>query len=231
MTTRIAVLASGGGSNLQAILEYFDGLGNRRSGDVVLVASDRPSAGALARARQRGIAAVELESRVRPQGVPLAQALDEHAVDLIVLAGFLRLVPIDVVRRYEHRMLNVHPALLPTFGGTGMYGLRVHQAVLDAGVCLSGVTVHYVSEEFDRGAIVAQWPVPVLAGDDAQRLAARVLRVEHILYPRVVDGVAAGRITPSRSLAFPAEADQTAFTLSPRRDECLVADIERLINR
>jgi phosphoribosylglycinamide formyltransferase 1 len=229
VTSRIAVLASGAGSNLQAILDHFDRLGDRRSGDVVVVASDRPSAGALERARQRDIPAVELESRVRPSGALLASVLEDHAVDLIVLAGFLRLVPVDVVRRYAGRVLNVHPALLPTFGGPGMYGMRVHQAVLDAGARVSGVTVHYVNEEFDRGAIIAQWPVPVLDGDDAHRLAARVLRVEHILFPRVVDAVAAGRAA-GRSFA-PAENDPAAFTLSPRGEECLVADIERLFQR
>jgi phosphoribosylglycinamide formyltransferase 1 len=231
VTSRIAVLASGGGSNLQAILDYFDQLGERKAGDVVLVASDRPSAGALSRAKSRGIAAVELENRSRTGGLPLAQVLSEHAIDLVVLSGYLRLVPVDVVRRYDGRMMNVHPALLPAFGGPGMYGLRVHQAVLDAGVRVSGVTVHCVSEEFDRGAIIAQWPVPVLAGDDANSLAARVLRVEHVLFPRVVNAVAAGRITAARPLrGEPAASTHLAFTLSPRGDECLVADVERLIN-
>jgi formyltetrahydrofolate-dependent phosphoribosylglycinamide formyltransferase len=233
VTSRIAVLASGGGSNLQAILEYFDQLGDRRAGEVVAVASDRQSAGALARARSRGIAAVELENPARTGGMPLARVLAEHSIDLVVLAGYLRLVPVDVVRRYDGRMINVHPALLPGFGGPGMYGLRVHQAVLDAGARVSGVTVHQVSEEFDRGAIIAQWPVPVLSGDDAHSLAARVLRVEHVLFPRIINAVAAGRITAARPLGGaggPAAGTHFAFTLSPRGDECLVADVERLIN-
>ena len=230
MTSRIAVLASGGGSNLQAILEYLDQLGDRRAGSVVLVASDRPASGALARARSRGIASIEIENRARTSGVPLGQALDEHGIDLVVLAGYLRLVPVGVVREYDGRLINVHPALLPAFGGPGMYGLRVHQAVIDAGVRVSGVTVHHVSEEFDRGAIIAQWPVPVLAGDDAERLAARVLRVEHVLFPRVVNAVAAGRTIGGRSLTLPSAGDQLAFTLAPREGECLVADVERLVN-
>jgi len=230
VTSRIAVLASGGGSNLQAILEYLDQLGDRRAGSVVLVASDRPASGALARARSRGIASIEIENRARTSGVPLGQALDEHGIDLVVLAGYLRLVPVDVVREYDGRLINVHPALLPAFGGPGMYGLRVHQAVINAGARVSGVTVHQVNEEFDRGAIIAQWPVPVLAGDDAERLAARVLRVEHVLFPRVVNAVAAGRTTGGRSLTLASAGDQLAFTLSPREGECLVADVERLVN-
>jgi len=229
VTSRIAVLASGGGSNLQAILDYFDQLGDRRAGTVALVASDRPASGALTRARAHGIASVALEDRTKTVGVPLGQALDEHRIDLVVLAGYLRLVPVDVVRRFEERLLNVHPALLPAFGGPGMYGLRVHQAVIDSGVRISGVTVHQVNEEFDRGAIIAQWPVPVLAGDDAQRLAARVLRVEHVLFPRIVNAVAAGRITAARPLMLPSHGDHPTFSLS--RDEgCLVADVERLVN-
>ena len=232
MTSRIAVLASGSGSNLQAILEYFDQLGERKAGSVVLVGSDRPSAGALARARSRGIVAVELENRAQTSegGMPLAQALEEYAIDLVVLAGYLRLIPADVVRRYHGRMINVHPALLPAFGGPGMYGLRVHQAVLDAGARVSGVTVHHVSEEFDRGAIIAQWPVPVLAGDDAQTLAARVLRVEHVLFPRVVDAVAAGRGIAGKPLALQKTDTHVAFTLSAAEDVCLAADVERMLN-
>jgi folate-dependent phosphoribosylglycinamide formyltransferase PurN len=91
-------------------------------------------------------------------------------------------------------MLNVHPALLPAFGGAGMYGVRVHRAVIEAGVRVSGATVHFVDEVFDRGPIIAQWPVPVAAGDTAESLAARVLCVEHVLYPRIVTAVAAGRV-------------------------------------
>jgi formyltetrahydrofolate-dependent phosphoribosylglycinamide formyltransferase len=166
-------------------------LGERRGGDVVLVASDRAGAGALDRARERAIDASVLppdDDRM------LERALAEHAIDLVVLAGFLRLVPAAVVRRFRGRMLNVHPALLPAFGGGGMYGARVHRAVLAAGARVSGATVHFVDEEYDRGPIVAQWPVPVHADDTPASLAARVLEVEHALLPRVVHAVADGRI-------------------------------------
>ena len=232
MTTRIGVLASGGGSNLQAIFDHLEQLGERRAGEVVLVASDRPSAGALLKARQRGVPALELASRVRPDAPTLDDVLERHRVDLVVLAGYLKLVPVSVVRRYHGRMLNVHPALLPAFGGEGMYGGRVHQAVLDAGARLSGVTVHFVDEQFDRGAIIAQWPVPVLAGDDASTLAARVLRVEHLLYPRVVNAAAAGHITLDgvRSRGALHGTAQSAFTLLDRDTSCLAEDIDRALS-
>jgi phosphoribosylglycinamide formyltransferase/phosphoribosylglycinamide formyltransferase-1 len=166
--------------------------------------------------------------------------LDEHSVDLVSLAGYLRLVPLDVVDRFRGRIVNVHPALLPAFGGTGMFGARVHQAVLDAGATVSGVTVHFVDQAYDRGPVIAQWPVPVLAGDTAASLAARVLRVEHVLYPAAVNAVAAGRIAlaadgtvqriaASRSPhAFDAN-DDLAFCLSPSPGPRLASEIARAI--
>jgi formyltetrahydrofolate-dependent phosphoribosylglycinamide formyltransferase len=189
--SRIAVLASGGGTNLQAILDHFDHLGDARSGDVVVVASSRPDAGALRRADARAIPTALLATEKRPGGARLGALLTEHRVDLLVLAGYLRLVEPEVVRAFDGRILNVHPALLPAFGGTGMYGHRVHEAVIASGTSVTGVTVHTVDEEYDRGRIIAQWPVPVLPGDDAATLGARVLRVEHVLFPRIVDAVAA----------------------------------------
>jgi methionyl-tRNA formyltransferase len=124
--------------------------------------------------------------------------LQDAAVSLIVLAGYTRLVPATVVRAFEGRVLNIHPALLPAFGGTGMYGTRVHAAVLASGATVSGATVHMVTEEYDRGSIIAQWPVPVLPRDTPATLAQRVLAVEHILYPLVVVD-AAERILRNRT--------------------------------
>jgi phosphoribosylglycinamide formyltransferase 1 len=232
MRSRIAVLASGGGSNLQAILDHFDRLGERRGGDVVLVASDQPHAGAFARADLRNIETAQLQTARTPSGAQLAPLLADHEIDLIVLAGYLRLIPGDVVRRYDHRIVNVHPALLPAFGGRGMFGSHVHQAVLDAGAKVSGATVHFVNEDFDRGRIIAQWPVPVLAGDDRATLAARVLRVEHLLFPRVVDAVAHGRLAPGQPLAekMPQGAMLgVAFTMLSREDSELADDIDRAL--
>lgn len=212
---RIAVLASGGGSNLQALIDFFASLGERRAGDLVLVASDRPGAGALDRARRAGIATATIVSTHAPDGAPMDTLLAQHRIDLVVLAGYLKLIPADVTRRYAGHLLNVHPALLPAFGGSGMYGARVHRAVLAAGASATGPTVHFVDDIFDHGAVIAQWPVPVLAGDDEHRLAARVLRAEHLLYPRVVQAVAAGevRLTPDGRVDPPFVLDRA--TLPP----------------
>jgi len=194
MRTRIGVLASGGGSNLQAILDHLCALGESRHGDVVLVASNRPDAGALSRAQRAGVARVVLQSPHAPDGADLASTLDTHRVEVVALAGYMRLVPPEVTAAYRGRMLNVHPALLPDFGGPGMYGPRVHRAVVRSGAELSGPSVHFVDEVYDHGAVIAQWPVPVFPDDDDRTLAARVLRAEHLLYPRVVNAVAGGQV-------------------------------------
>ena len=190
--TRVAVFASGGGSNLQAILDHQLALGASAVARVVLVASDNENAGALQRARTSGIPAVYLDRTARTTG--LAPLLDQHHVELVVLAGYLRLVPADVVAHYRGRILNVHPALLPQFGGPGMYGHRVHEAVITSGARLTGPTVHFVDERYDEGPIVAQSPVAVDPNDTPDSLAERVLSAEHRLYPRVIEAVAAGKV-------------------------------------
>jgi formyltetrahydrofolate-dependent phosphoribosylglycinamide formyltransferase len=230
--TRIAVLASGGGTNLQAILDHFAQRGDRRHGDVVLVASHRTNAGALERARARGIATALVPTPRREDGLELGPVLEQHDIELIALAGYLRRIPDDVVRRYAERLINVHPALLPAFGGPGMYGSKVHEAVLAAGVTVTGVTVHFVDEEYDRGPIIAQWPVPVRTRDDPPTLAERVLRVEHLLYPRVVDAVAGGRVTLAacregrRLLA----ATDAQFIMFSGKEDCLAEAIDRALD-
>ena len=192
MTMRAAVLASGGGSNLQALLDHQDALGDAGAVDVVLVACDRPGAFALERAASRGIATRTMDRAARTDG--LEALLRAHDVELVVLAGYLRFVPGSVTRAWQGRIVNVHPALLPAFGGSGMYGHRVHEAVIAAGARWSGVTVHFVDEHYDHGPIIAQWPVRVAADDTPDSLAARVLRVEHRLYPRAIQAVAEGRV-------------------------------------
>jgi phosphoribosylglycinamide formyltransferase 1 len=190
MRVRTAVFASGGGSNLQALID-----GARRGGaaEIALVVSDREDSGALQRARAARVPALHVPVRGRAADDVAEEtlaALDGHGIGLVALAGYLRLVPARVTSAFRRRMVNIHPALLPAFGGTGMYGERVHAAVLAAGCRVSGATVHWVDEEYDRGGIIAQWPVPVLTQDTPTSLAARVLRVEHRLYPATVDAVA-----------------------------------------
>lgn len=191
---RVAVLASGSGSNFQAILDRLHHAPECPVEVVTLVAS-RPGIRAIDRAEAAGVPAVVLPdpAQGREAGANrLAQALDEARADLVVLAGYLRLIPGEVVRAYWGRMINIHPALLPAFGGEGMYGGRVHRAVIERGARVSGVTVHFVDEVYDHGPIIAQWPVPVLENDTPETLAARVLRVEHVLLPAVVDAIARG---------------------------------------
>ena len=177
---RAAVLVSGGGTNLQALLDHAAPVAIAR------VVSSRPDAGALDRARRAGVPTTVLRDPADP--AELLGALE--GADLVVLAGYLKLVPAAAVARFRWRMINIHPALLPAFGGPGMYGPRVHEAVLASGAALSGATVHYVDEQYDRGPIIAQWPVPVRPDDTAAALAARVLAAEHQLLPRVVRALA-----------------------------------------
>ena len=192
MSMHVAVAVSGRGSNLEALLRA---LGPDAPARVVLLLSNRPDAPALEHAAARRIPSVVLQDPT--DSAEWLEALERHGTDLIVLAGYVKLVPSDVIARYPGRIINVHPALLPSFGGQGMYGRRVHEAVLASGTRESGATVHLVDEVYDRGAILGQARVPVLPGDDPDRLAARVREVEHRLLPAaVLAAAAAGRPVP-----------------------------------
>jgi phosphoribosylglycinamide formyltransferase-1 len=188
MPSRLAVLASGRGSNLQAIIDHFDNLARERVAKVVLVASNRPDSPALIRAATASIDIAHFNAA--DDGTELLDLLKKHRIDLVVLAGYLKRIPSKVIREYSGRTINIHPALLPAFGGEGMYGARVHQAVIASGAKESGVTVHLVDDDYDRGPIIAQWRIPVEPSDTADKLAARVLNVEHVVYPRTVEMVA-----------------------------------------
>jgi formyltetrahydrofolate-dependent phosphoribosylglycinamide formyltransferase len=213
--TRVAVLASGGGTNLQALIDYQSSRGDAAQARLVLVASDRADAGAVNRAAAAGIATMALDRAQRTTG--LHAILDAHAIELIVLAGYLRMVPHDVTATWRGRIVNVHPALLPAFGGHGMYGTRVHEAVITSGACLSGPTIHFVDERYDEGPIIAQWPVAVLPDDTPEVLASRVLEAEHMLLPRVVEAVAAGviRLAEDGRVKF---QDRSAAHFAPAAD-------------
>lgn len=188
----VAVAVSGRGSNLDALLRALGPDGPAR---VVLVLSSRPDTPALERATARGVPVLALRDPLDAE--EWLAALERYGVDLVVLAGYLKLVPAGVIARYRGRIINVHPALLPSFGGKGMYGRRVHEAVLASGARESGATVHLVDEVYDRGAILGQSRVPILPGDDPERLAARVLEAEHRLLPAaVLAAAAAGRPVP-----------------------------------
>ena len=178
---RVAVLASGGGTNLQALIDAL-GAAPTAPARISRVISNRPDAGALERARRAGIPTTVLRDPQNP--AELLAAIGD--AQLVVLAGYLKLVPGAVVARFRQRMVNIHPALLPDFGGPGMYGRRVHEAVLASRATESGATVHYVDEHYDRGPIVAQRRVPVRPDDTADTLAQRVLAAEHALLPEVL---------------------------------------------
>lgn len=187
----VSVLASGSGTNFQALLDRMQAEPSCPFHIGLLLAS-RPGIGAMARAERAGVPTAVLE--LEREEAFLRERLEQSGTDLVVLAGYLRLVPARVVADYWGRMINIHPALLPAFGGEGMYGLRVHRAVIESGVRVTGVTVHFVDPRFDRGPIIAQWPVPVMKSDDPDALASRVLEVEHELLAAVVEKLATGEV-------------------------------------
>jgi phosphoribosylglycinamide formyltransferase 1 len=188
---RIVILLSGRGSNMQAIVERCAAEGwNAR---VVGVASNKADAGGLAWATERGIATAVVDHRAHATrdafDAELARVIDLWGPDLVVLAGFMRILGEAFVRRFEGRMINVHPSLLPAFTG-----LHTHRRAIEAGCKLAGATVHFVTAELDHGPIIAQATVPVLPGDDEQALSARVLVQEHRLYPLAVRWFVEGRL-------------------------------------
>ena len=180
---RIVILISGRGSNMEAIVETAAREG--WNAQVVAVLSNRPDAAGLRYAAARGIAAQAVDHRAFDSRnafeAALAEAIDAHRPDLVVLAGFMRILGAAFVERYQGRMLNIHPSLLPSFTG-----LHTHQRAIEAGCKVAGATVHFVTPALDHGPIVAQAVVPVLPGDDASALAQRVLQQEHRMYPRAV---------------------------------------------
>lgn len=198
---RAAVLVSGGGTNLQAIIDAKRA-GKIPSAELALVVASNASAYALTRAENAGIAHTVLrkEKGEAPAdyGERLLTMLRENAIDVVVLAGFLTILPENVIRAYDHRILNIHPSLIPSFCGDGFYGLHVHEAALKRGVKVTGATVHFVNEITDGGDIIAQKAVEVLPGDTPETLQRRVMeQAEWILLPQALEQVA-GEIAKKR---------------------------------
>lgn len=189
---RLAVFVSGRGSNLRAILNHPE-LTNLIK--VVAVFSDKSECGAFEIARNFGIETRVIgkgENKIDPN--ELLNYLKKFDLDLIVLAGYLKLIPADVVKYFENRIINIHPALLPSFGGKGMYGINVHKAVFESSAKVSGATVHFVDQDYDRGKIIAQRCVDISDVNSPEEIAERVLKVEHQLLPEVIKAFAENKI-------------------------------------
>lgn len=195
MSVKIAVLVSGGGTNLQALIDA-QASGSLHSGKISLVVSNAAGAYALERAKKAGIPGITLLRKQlggqREFEAALQKALEEYGIDVIVLAGFMTILSGDFTAKWPKRILNIHPALIPSFCGAGFYGLKVHQAALDYGVKVTGATVHYVNHIPDGGEIIAQKAVEVLPGDTPESLQRRVMeQAEWILLPQATEKVCA----------------------------------------
>jgi len=203
-TLRLGFLASHGGSNMQAIIDACKA--HRLDAVPCVAISNNSEATALVRARGEGIPGYHVSGVTHPgeaEDAEILRILRAHGVDTVILAGYMKKLGTRTLRAYQGRILNIHPALLPRHGGAGMYGKRVHAAVLAAGETVTGVTIHFVDEQYDHGPILAQVEVPVLPGDTAESLAERVLAQEHRLYPETLQKISDGRILlpplPTRS--------------------------------
>lgn len=199
-TLRIAFLASHGGSAMKAVAEACQG--GALDGEPVLVISNNAAPVAFERAAALGIPSHHMSLKTHPEDGDLDRSICEllvaGAIDLIVLSGYMRKIGPQTLKAFHNRILNVHPALLPNYGGKGFYGSRVHQAVLDAGDKESGATIHLIDGEYDTGPVLVQGRVPVLEGDSVEALAARVAGVEHTLFIEALQGISSGSIDLDR---------------------------------
>lgn len=196
MSLRIGFFASHGGSNMQAIIDAI------KSGEIdavaALVISNNSESGAIERAKKEGIPFSHISAKTHPDDderiAAMLEKLDKNKIDLIILAGYMKKIQSQIIEHVGGRVLNIHPALLPKFGGEGMYGMNVHKAVIESGEKVSGATVHLVDSEYDRGRILMQREVPVIADDTPEALAARVLEAEHLLYKDTLKKIISGEI-------------------------------------
>ena len=193
---KLAILVSGRGSNMLAIMDACEQ--GRLDAKIEIVISNNADSPALVTAKEKGIKTVHLSSRTHPNPGELDEAmlnaLSSNHVDLVLLAGFMKKIGPKTLVAYKGRMLNIHPSLLPNYGGQGMYGMRVHEAVIANREKETGVTIHLVDGEYDEGAILAQRPVTVEVGDTAESIAAKVLKVEHVLYAETIQKIIDGSI-------------------------------------
>lgn len=180
----IAVFASGSGTNAEAIIRYFE---NHPSIKVALVLSNNPSAPVIKMAHQHQIISAIVSKNFFEDEARMSALLQSQQIAFIALAGFLQLIPEWLVKKFPNRIVNIHPALLPKYGGKGMYGKKVHQAVLAAGETQSGMTIHFVNEKYDEGQIVLQQKAPIAPGETPETLAQKVLALEHLHYPQAIE--------------------------------------------
>jgi phosphoribosylglycinamide formyltransferase 1 len=183
---KLAVFASGAGSNAQKLIDYFK---DSHLATVALIVCNKPGAGVLSIAEREGIPSLLLEKEPFFRGDAYLPQLRKAGINFIVLAGFLWKIPQTLINAYPKRIVNIHPALLPKFGGKGMYGQYVHEAVLQAGEVESGITIHYVDEHYDNGDVIFQTACPILENDTPETIAERIHQLEHLHYPRVVEEV------------------------------------------
>ena len=182
---KIAILASGSGSNAEAIFKHFK---DNKSIKVALVVSNNKNAGVHDRARKHNISSITINTQQTEQG-ELLQCFKQNGINFIVLAGYMKLIPKEITNLFEGKMLNIHPALLPKFGGKGMYGMNVHKAVVEAGETTSGMTIHYVNSNYDEGDIIFQDSVEIDPNDTPEMVQQKVLKLEHKHYPVIIEKV------------------------------------------
>lgn len=181
---RIAIFASGSGSNAQRIAEYFKGKGLL---EIAAIYCNNPEAFVLERSKTLGIPSVLFNRDTFYNSTAIWQDLKTREIDWIVLAGFLWLIPESILKAFPERIINIHPALLPRYGGRGMYGMKVHQAVIAAGDPESGITIHFVNEKYDEGNIIFQAKCSIIKGDTAEILASKIHELEYEHFPRVIE--------------------------------------------
>ncbi len=186
MPVKLAIFASGGGSNARSIMDYFEHKDDKLH--VTLLVSNKPEAGALSHASACNVPTVVISNKeMRENPNKILKVLDANQIDAIALAGFLALIPAQLTERYAGRILNIHPSLLPKYGGKGMYGIHVHRAVVEAGEEESGISIHQVNQHYDEGEIRFQRSLPLEEGETPESLQKRVLKLEHFWYPRVIE--------------------------------------------